>query len=71
MYNLFPDLVNVTTNKVVSSIEDLSYDHDLYFIALPHGESLKYVPQLIDSGKKGSYCSRTQDPDSRLLHHKK
>ena len=52
LYNLFPDLVNVTEDKLINSIEDLSNDHDLYFIALPHGESLKYVPQLIENGKK-------------------
>lgn len=52
LYSLFPDLVNVTENKLINSIEDLSYSHDLYFVALPHGESLKYVPQLIESGKK-------------------
>ena len=52
LYDLFPDLVNAITNKVINSIENLSYEHDLYFIALPHGEALKFVPQLIENGKK-------------------
>lgn len=52
LYGLFPELMNAVSNKVVNSIEDLSYEHDLYFIALPHGEALKFVPQLIENVKK-------------------
>lgn len=52
LYNLFPDLVNISVDKIINSIEDISAEHDLYFVALPHGEALKYVPKLIENGKK-------------------
>ena len=52
VYELFPELMNIVDNQLINSIENLSFDHDLYFIALPHGESLNYVPQLIEKGKK-------------------
>jgi len=49
---LFPELVNVVADKPINSIDNLSFEHDIYFVALPHGESLKYVPALIENGKK-------------------
>ncbi len=50
--DLFPDLDGQIVNSKIESIDELSYEHDVYFIALPHGEALKYVPKLIMSGKK-------------------
>jgi len=50
--DLFPDLDGQITNSKIESIDALSFEHDIYFIALPHGEALKYVPGLISSGKK-------------------
>ncbi len=50
--NLFPDFYGVIPNKKIKSIFELSYDHDLYFVSLPHGESLKYIPTLISHNKK-------------------
>jgi len=44
---LFPDLVGVVAESQVSPLSNLSLDHDLYFIALPHGEALSYIPILI------------------------
>ncbi|MDX1701146.1 MAG: N-acetyl-gamma-glutamyl-phosphate reductase [Melioribacteraceae bacterium] len=52
LHDIFPDLVGESDNKTVFSIEDLDLSYDLYFIALPHGESMKYVPKIIKSGKK-------------------
>lgn len=52
LINLFPDFYGIIPNKKVKSIFDLSYEHDLYFVSLPHGESLKYVPSLINHNKK-------------------
>ncbi len=49
---LFPDLDGVISNSRIESIENLSLNHDFYFIALPHGEAIKYVPSLINNGKK-------------------
>lgn len=50
--SIFPDLLNVVEDDTIESVADISFEHDLYFIALPHGESLNYVPQLIAQGKK-------------------
>ncbi len=49
--DLFPEFDNIIQNNEISSI-DLLGEHDLYFIALPHGEALNFVPQLISAGKK-------------------
>ena len=48
---IFPELQNEVNNIIVSNINDLSIDHDVYFFALPHGESLKYIPSIIKSDK--------------------
>ncbi len=50
--DLFPDLNGQIVNSKIESAEKISYEHDIYFIALPHGEALKYVPELINAGKK-------------------
>jgi len=52
LITLFPDLEGIVENKKVLSAKSLSFDHDLYFITLPHGEALKFVPSLISKGKK-------------------
>lgn len=50
--SIFPDMVNTIEDDVIQSVSNLSLDNDLYFIALPHGEALYYVPLLISHGKK-------------------
>lgn len=52
LYSIFPDLEKRVKNSIIISDEKLSLNHDLYFLALPSGESPKYVPAIIDSGKK-------------------
>lgn len=51
LLDIFPELNNEVKNVQIKSISELSFDHDVYFFALPHGESLKYVPALYKSGK--------------------
>jgi N-acetyl-gamma-glutamyl-phosphate reductase len=51
LYSIFPDLIGYTENRKIESINNISYEHDLYFVALPHGEALKYVPDLISNNK--------------------
>ncbi len=51
LYDYFPDLASLVNNLKINPVNDLSNDHDLYFIALPHGESLNFVPALISNGK--------------------
>jgi N-acetyl-gamma-glutamyl-phosphate reductase len=48
---VFPELAMQFPNLIVEDSNKLSYEHDVYFIALPHGEALKYVPELISKGK--------------------
>lgn len=52
MHEIFPDLVNEVENQTIKSINEIDTSHDLYFFALPHGESFKYVPSLINANKK-------------------
>jgi len=52
LLELFPDLQNLTNDSIVESADNLSFDHDAYFIALPHGEALKFAPILFQKGKK-------------------
>ncbi|MHB8337256.1 MAG: N-acetyl-gamma-glutamyl-phosphate reductase [Ignavibacteriaceae bacterium] len=49
--SLFPEFDNIIQNSAIGSMDNLG-EHDLYFIALPHGEALKIVPELISKGKK-------------------
>ena len=51
LLDIFPELNNEVENVQIKNISELSFDHDVYFIALPHGESLKYVPELFKAGK--------------------
>lgn len=52
LLDVFPELLGVIENQTIKSVDNLSYSHDLYFISLPHGESLKYVPLLLEKGIK-------------------
>lgn len=52
LFDIFPELQNIIANSEVKSVNDISDEHDVYFTALPHGETLKYVPALIAKGKK-------------------
>lgn len=52
LYSVFPDLAGVVENSLIKSMDELEYEHEVYFIALPHGEALKYVPMIIAAGKK-------------------
>jgi len=49
---LFPDIEGIVEDKKVLPAKEVSFSHDLYFITLPHGEALTYVPALISKGKK-------------------
>ena len=51
IYTIFPDLYSIVEDIFIRSINDISLEHDLYFIALPHGEALNYVPKLIANNK--------------------
>ncbi|HPN37493.1 MAG TPA: N-acetyl-gamma-glutamyl-phosphate reductase [Melioribacteraceae bacterium] len=52
LLNLFPELLNTVNDSCVLSVDEITFNHDIYFVALPHGEALKYIPQLIERGKK-------------------
>ncbi len=49
---LFPELAGQMIDSQIESVENISDSHDVYFITLPHGEALKYVPSLFQVGKK-------------------
>mgnify|MGYP000445179868 CR=1 FL=1 len=52
LLDVFPELLGVIENKTIQSVKELSYLHDLYFVSLPHGESLKYIPTILEKGIK-------------------
>lgn len=51
LLDIFPELTNLTINKDILSLNNISLHHDLYFVALPHGEALKQIPNLINNNK--------------------
>ena len=50
--NIFPEFEGELSDVNVKNIIDLDAGHDIYFIALPHGESLKFIPTLLNANKK-------------------
>jgi N-acetyl-gamma-glutamyl-phosphate reductase len=52
IYDVFPDMVGEVENSTIRSVTNLDLSYDIYFFALPHGESLKYIPLLADNNKK-------------------
>ncbi len=52
LLDIFPELMGVVDNRMIQSVNNLSFEHDLYFVSLPHGESLKYVPIILEKGIK-------------------
>ncbi len=52
LLNQLPEFDQLVADKTIKSIGALSQLHDLYFLALPHGEAIKIVPSLVSSGKK-------------------
>lgn len=51
LYEVFPEFDGVYSNCIIKSIDNLSYEHDLYFVTLPHGKSLDVIPLLLQKGK--------------------
>lgn len=51
LLSIFPELDGIVENQVVKSVDNISTGHDVYFVSLPHGESLKYVPWLYELNK--------------------
>lgn len=52
LHDIFPEFSGVIDNDRIQSADQLSYDHDLYFVSLPHGSSLDIINDLISKGKK-------------------
>jgi len=49
--SIFPELLNLIVDQTVKPVSEINENHDVYFVSLPHGESLKYVPALIEKEK--------------------
>lgn len=53
LYNLYPNLVNATTNLDIQTINlDSIKKLDLVFLALPHKESMRLTPEILNRGVK-------------------
>jgi N-acetyl-gamma-glutamyl-phosphate reductase len=48
---IFPELLNQAGDFTIHDSKNISFEHDVYFIALPHGEALNYIPKLIEENK--------------------
>jgi len=51
LHKIFPELVNQFNDQPILDSANISFEHDVYFIALPHGEALNYVPALTEKNK--------------------
>ena len=51
LLSVFPEFESVLEDQTIESLHQLSFEHDVYFISLPHGEALTVVPTLVDAGK--------------------
>ena len=49
--DIFPELENVSKNLDIKPIAELSFDLDLYFLALPHGKSMTIAKSLLKVNK--------------------
>lgn len=52
LLDVLPEYQSVVENKKIKSSSEISDEHDVYFVSLPHGESLNVVPELLTMGKK-------------------
>ncbi len=52
LHDVFPEFYGDIKNSRIENISNLDSIHDVYFFALPHGESFKYIPKLIKQNKK-------------------
>jgi N-acetyl-gamma-glutamyl-phosphate reductase len=51
LHKIFPELVSQFNDQIILDSGNISFEHDVYFIALPHGEALNFVPALVDKNK--------------------
>jgi len=52
LYDLFPSFQGFVENKTVLPVNDISFEHQIYFVSLPHGESMNLIPALLNKNKK-------------------
>jgi N-acetyl-gamma-glutamyl-phosphate reductase len=52
IFEIFPELTGRFDDIQIKSINDLDYSSDIYFTSLPHGETLRFIPDLLSEGKK-------------------
>ncbi len=52
LHEVFPEFYKNIDDDLIESAQNLSLAHDVYFFALPHGESIKYIPDLLKHNKK-------------------
>ena len=73
VYRVHPNLRGFTQLKFVEPTIDAALKADVVFLALPHGESVKWVPQLYESGVAVFDLSadfRLKDPNAYVEWYK-
>jgi N-acetyl-gamma-glutamyl-phosphate reductase len=51
LLSVFPEFKSIVADQEIESAANVSFHHDVYFVALPHGKSIQIVPQLAAEGK--------------------
>ena len=52
VWSIFPELKQFVPNQKIKSINEITYSSDLYFLAMPHGQSLALVEKLLSRNLK-------------------
>jgi N-acetyl-gamma-glutamyl-phosphate reductase len=50
LWDVLPEFAHTAENTPILSFEDGASNDDVFFIALPHGESMRIAPELIENG---------------------
>lgn len=70
LLDVLPEYHSIVENKKIKSMSEVAGEHDVYFVSLPHGESLNVVPQLLAAGKKVIDLGGDYRLDSAALYEK-
>jgi N-acetyl-gamma-glutamyl-phosphate reductase len=52
VWDIFPEFDHMIPNQHILPINEITYDDDIYFLAMPHGQSIDIVDDLLKKNKK-------------------
>ena len=68
--DVFPELKGEIEDTQIISVDDLSFKHEFYYSALPHGVAQDFVPSIYSSGKPIVDLSGDYRLDSEEIYEK-